>query len=86
MAMLLYDEDMIDDGSRDTGRLLHILLSIRSTELQVEFASGFVPTDIDVGCHLSSVRFLMVRLTTHLSLISTDVKTSMLLHPYIKAH
>ena len=47
VARLLYDEDMLDDGSGDAGRSLHILLSIRSTEF--EFASRFVPMDIDVG-------------------------------------
>jgi hypothetical protein len=43
----VYKKDMLDDGSGEAGRLLYILLSIRSAEL--EFASGFAPTDGDVG-------------------------------------
>ena len=38
---------MLDDGSGDAGRSLHILSSIIPAEL--EFPSGFVPTDVDVG-------------------------------------
>ena len=38
---------MLDDGSGDAGRSLHILPSIIPAEL--EFASGFVPKDVDVG-------------------------------------
>jgi hypothetical protein len=47
LARLLYKKDMLDDGSGEAGRLLYILLSIRSGEL--EFARGFGPADVDVG-------------------------------------
>ena len=47
VARLLYDEDMLDNRSGDAGQSLHILLSIRSAEF--EFASRFIPTDIDIG-------------------------------------
>ena len=41
---------MLDGGSGDAGRSQHILLSIISAEL--EFPSGFVPTDVDVVCQV----------------------------------
>ena len=47
LAKLPYNKDMLNDGSGDAGRSMHILLSIRSAEL--ELARGFVPADVDVG-------------------------------------
>jgi len=46
LARFLYKKDMLDDESREVGQLLYILLFMRSGKL--EFASGFLLTDIDI--------------------------------------